>query len=204
MRPGDIFPGWIIKEAERMKQVLSGIACSLALLITGFMPGVASAITIAISWTGSGGYTMSGTMIYNDSLIGTGAIDETDVDSLTIEGFLNNVSIGTWDLADGSTTTFNLNYDTDTQSFIVGGSSTGTSGQTWNWQGDTGLGFISGSPNQLLSLDGSNIPASVITTASGTLTATVVPVPAAAYLFGSGLVGLIGFARRKQRPVRRI
>ena len=184
-----------------MKQVLSGIACSLALLVTGLMPGVASAITIAISWTGANGYTLSGTMIYSDSLIGTGAIDETDIDSLTIEGFLNNVSIGTWDLADGSTTTININYDTDTQSFIVGGSSGGTSGQLWNWQGATGVGFISGSPNQLLSLDGSNIPASSVLTSGGNLTATVVPVPAAAYLFASGLAGLIGFARRKQRPV---
>jgi hypothetical protein len=32
----------------------------------------------------------------------------------------------------------------------------------------------------------------------GTITASEVPIPAAAWLFGSGLVGLVGMARRKQ------
>ncbi|OGI54878.1 MAG: hypothetical protein A3E57_03205 [Candidatus Muproteobacteria bacterium RIFCSPHIGHO2_12_FULL_60_33] len=36
---------------------------------------------------------------------------------------------------------------------------------------------------------------------SGDVGASTVPVPAAAWLFGSGLVGLIGFARRKKRAV---
>lgn len=37
----------------------------------------------------------------------------------------------------------------------------------------------------------------VATTASGSVTVTAVPLPAAAWLFGSGLLGLIGMARRK-------
>jgi hypothetical protein len=36
---------------------------------------------------------------------------------------------------------------------------------------------------------------------SGDVSASVVPVPAAVWLFGSGLLGLIGMARRKKEVV---
>ena len=38
-------------------------------------------------------------------------------------------------------------------------------------------------------------------TAAATTSVTVVPVPAAAWLFGSGLIGLIGLARRKKHRI---
>jgi hypothetical protein len=38
-------------------------------------------------------------------------------------------------------------------------------------------------------------------TAAATTSITVVPVPAAAWLFGSGLIGLMGLARRKKHRV---
>ena len=34
---------------------------------------------------------------------------------------------------------------------------------------------------------------------SGSISPAVVPIPAAAWLFGSGLLGLIGMARRKKK-----
>jgi hypothetical protein len=38
-------------------------------------------------------------------------------------------------------------------------------------------------------------------TAAATTSVTVVPVPAAAWLFGSGLIGLISLARRKKHRI---
>ena len=65
-----------------------------AALVSGYATS-ANAIAFNIDWTGSGGYTMTGMFSYDDSLIGTGAIDENDVMSFMIEGFLNGGSVGT-------------------------------------------------------------------------------------------------------------
>jgi hypothetical protein len=72
---------------------------AVTLLVT--LPTLSHAIAFNIDWTGANGYTMTGMFSYDDSLINSGAIDETDIDTLMIEGFLNSVSIRTWDLADG-------------------------------------------------------------------------------------------------------
>lgn len=166
------------------------------------MPGVSSAVSFDISWIGANGYTMSGSFSYDDGMH-SGIINGTQIDTLMIEGFHNSTSISSWNLADGSTTTFNFNFDTDSETFLIGGSSLSPTGQAWNWKGATGLGFVSGSPNELFSLDWSSsddeILDSLILTDYSTLTATrtVVPVPAAAYLFGAGLLWLFGIARRK-------
>ncbi|MGD2159897.1 MAG: hypothetical protein PVG94_01840, partial [Gammaproteobacteria bacterium] len=77
------------------------------------------------------------------------------------------------------------------------------SGQSWNRRA-TGLGFESGNDHQVITLDGialdekwdPDVNSQIVTSAS-TLTATVVPVPAAIYLFASGLLGLFGISRRE-------
>ena len=48
--------------------------------------GSAKAVPIGynISWTEPGGCTMTGTFSYDDSLLNTGAIDETQIDNLMI------------------------------------------------------------------------------------------------------------------------
>lgn len=164
----------------------------------------AKTATFDISWIGGGAYTMSGMFSYDDSLINTGAINESQIDTLTIEAFQNSVSIGTWDMADGSTATspFNFNFDTTTLVFLVGGGSTSDLGQQWNdGSGATGVGFASGNAAQLLYLDGTSISDSHIFVASSSLSIkplSSIPVPAAFWLFGSGLLGLIGIARRKK------
>ena len=171
----------------------------MALCVAGVTPGISSAITFDISWTGANGYFMTGMFSYDDSLIGFGDIDETDIDTLTFEGFSSSGLIGSWSLSDPRPTTLNFNFDTIDETFITGGSGSSTRGQAWNWVGSSGLGFVSGSDFELFSLDGSFIKESEILTSASTLTATrtVVPVPAAAWLFGGGLVWLIGIARRK-------
>ena len=87
---------------------------------------------------------MTGMFGYDDSLINTGAIDGTQIDFLMIEGFLNGGSIGTFagtSTAEqrGDADPFNFNFNTTTQTFIVGGSAFGATGQSWN------SGFLSNS-----------------------------------------------------------
>ena len=61
-------------------------------------PAVAIPVGYDSDWTGASGYTLDGMFSFDDSLLGTGAIDVTDIDTLMIEVFLNNVSQGTFDL----------------------------------------------------------------------------------------------------------
>ena len=77
-----------------------------------------------------------------------------------------------------------LNLDTANDDFIVGMSNDG--GLTW--YADTG--FLAGPANSgILIFDIGN--------ATITVDVKAVPVPAAAWLFGSGLIGLVGVARRR-------
>lgn len=170
-----------------------------------------------IEWVGSGGYTMTGMFTFDDSLINTGPITAGSMQTFMIEGFLNGVSIGTWDLADGQGTgagSLNINFDTTTEEFLVGGFSGTPNGQRWNWQGTPGLGFVSSLPGQAFSLDGVFVPASTINTADSTLVATrktqtvpeppaTVPEPASLLLWG--MLGAVGAAVswRRRRAVRR-
>ena len=158
-----------------------------------------------ISWTGSGGYSMTGMFGYDESLINTGAIDETQISGMMIEVFLNNASQGTWDLSiDGIFATFNFNFDTTTETFLVGGKSDSLTGQEWNFNpsGSTcpapGVGFGSGSGAQLLCVNNGG-PVGLIVIASSTLSASrKVPEPSTLALFAIGLAGL-GFVTRRRR-----
>jgi hypothetical protein len=161
------------------------------------VPPSARAIGFDISWTGSNGYTMSGMFSYDDSLIGTGAIDETDLDTLMIEVFLNAASQGTWDLADGSGGQLSFNFNATTEVFVIGGDVGTTSGQVWNHTANPGVGFISGNAGQLISVNGAQI--GFIAVGSSTLTATrkVVPEPSPLAFLLSGL-GALAFAARQR------
>ncbi len=172
---------------------------TLSLAIALIAPGAASAITLSLSWVGSNGYSMTGSFSYADSLIGTGVIDEASIDTFMIEGFDNGSSLGTWSLADGSDSAdpFNFNFDTTSLTFIVGGVSDSPSGQAWNRRA-TGIGFESGDKNQILTLDGAIIADSALSISASTLTITAVPIPAALYLFVSGLLGFVGLARKNR------
>ena len=74
---------------------------------------------------------------------------------------------------------------TGNSNFILGFSS--DSGA--NWSAETASAYLGADAYKLTFADGSIIEVDV----------AVVPVPAAAWLFGTGLVGLIGVARLKQR-----
>ena len=77
-------------------------------------------------------------------------------------------------------------------------------GSYWNWNGNNEIAHLDiyecvasvctsvGAPHQ-------NGPAQgTVLNFSGTGSASVVPIPSAAWLFGSGLLGLVGIARRKK------
>jgi len=173
-------------------------------------PKTASAVTYNISWFGSNGYALFGQFSYDDSIIGTGIVNESVIETFAIEGFHNGVSLGSWNLADGSDSAylFNFNFNSTTEQFIVGGISSSATGQAWNRRA-TGIGFESGDNHQVLTLNGIALDQhwmpinSQIDTALSTLTAAaVVPVPAALYLFASGLLGLFGISRTKSHKGR--
>ena len=193
---------------KRVKStVLSGI---LAAALMSMFPAISHAISFDISWTGSANFTMTGMFSYNDGLINTGAIDETDIDTFMIEGFENGSSIGSWNLADGlgaGAQAFNFNFNTTTEIFIVGNNTNTQTGQGWNFPvnfavGASGFGFGSGSGGQSLTVDG--ISKGFIAINEPTLTATrkstaPIPEPSTLLLFGTGILGLLGYASRRKR-----
>lgn len=188
-----------------------GALCAVVFVAGSLVPVSAQAYYVGIEWTGTAGYSLAGFFSYSNSLINTGAIDETDLQSFSIEVFLDNVSLGTWDMSQGSTYVesgnlfpedyFNFNYDTTAQAFIVGGLRASDQGQVWNFRGDFGVGFESGQQNQKISVGSTKYDESEVLTSNSTLVVTstsAVPVPPAAYLFTTGLLGLVGVARRKR------
>ena len=77
---------------------------------------IAHSAEFDLTWTGSNGYSMTGSFGFSNALLGTGAIDETDINFLTFEVFDNGASLGT---TSGSTgdgfaamgAGFNFNFD---------------------------------------------------------------------------------------------
>lgn len=162
-----------------------------------------------IAWTGANGYTMTGMFQYADNL--TGTINETQIDSLSIEGFQDSASVGSWDLTDGGL--FNFNFDTSSGTFLTGGRSDSTTGQAWNVPNSGGFGFFSGNSLQGLYINGAFEPASTITIGSTVTTAGLVPStlraianpePSTILLFGTGIGGLLAYRIRKQRMSKTI
>jgi hypothetical protein len=158
-----------------------------------------------ISWIGANNYSLSGQFTFDDATAGT-AVDQTELTSFFIEGFLNGTSLGTY-----SGPVYNFNFDTVTGT--LGGEYRGASnsrdGQIWNSSigGSTvsGIGFGSGLYAQILYLNGVSFLGSRIeledTGSRLTATPSAVPLPAAAWMFIAGLAALMGGKWRLKRKM---
>ena len=179
------------------------------LLVIGIWSGVSSASTYSINRTVGGG-TLSGTITTDNTI-----------------GALLSTNITAWDL-DIVISPSTANLTETNSEFSIFGAVTGiiaTAGELLfdaSSSVDGGFGFQEGPPNNAASwvlcsggatgcpstlptppmeslINGLNstsaaLPAELIS--FGTVSA--VPIPAAAWLFGSGLLGLVGIARRKK------
>jgi len=193
------------------------------LVFGGLLASSAQAVDYKIAFQGSGGYSLSGTLSFDDALQGTGLIDETQISDLSIEVFQNGASIGTRSLSiDGLGSTaaaFNVNFDTITGQFLTGGQSFSGAGQ--NFFSDAGngcdtVGFSSGGRFQGVCVDGDFLGA--VPLSDQTLTATLVtvaptpgpgtgqtptpapapvPLPATGWLLFAGLGGLVAMRRKR-------
>ena len=97
-------------------------------------------------------------------------------------------------LAGGSTTLFGDNH------FVLGmkwGSNV-FPGSVNGYYPDSGRAVTSSPDSYLITFDGFKGAEDPITGSTLAIDVQVVPVPAAAWLFGSGLIGLVGVARRKR------
>lgn len=184
-------------------------ALAVVLALAGFSaaPGAACAVVYQVTWTGSAGYTLDGTMSFDDSLLGAGVIDESSVDSLAFTGFQNGAPIGSWDwIVDGLSAgaNFNFNFNTVSETFVTGGHAASPGGQQWNTSlcsVTNDFGFFSGNATQGFCLaDGTSI--GMIAVANSTLLATRIVIeigaPSTLGLFGLGLLGL-ALAHRQRR-----
>ena len=184
------------------KHLILGVVAAIMISVAHSVPGYASIIGYDISWSGTNGYAMTGMFTFDSSDSADGLIVGSEVESLMLFGFLNGGSIGTFDLDDGiNSGVFNFNFDAVNEVFLVGGGSGTSTGQCWNCAvaSDVGLGFISGSTTQLLTLTGVELNVSGLPVGQSTLTATAKPVsePTTLAVFGLGLAGL-GYMRRKR------
>ena len=192
----------------RISRRIRALTGAVTLAAAGACTGPAHAVAFDVSWTGSAGYSLTGTLVFDDALLGTGAIDESDVTSLSIAGFHNGVTIGTWDwLLDGLSAgaSFNFNFNATTETFRTGGAAASPTGQQWNTAicaSTLAFGFFSGNATQGFCLpDGSM--AGMIPVANSTLLATRridIAEPATLALYLPGLAGLgAGHAIRRRR-----
>ncbi len=199
-----------------------GMRTFLATLALGTLAATtAQAVDYKFGFTGSGGFELAGVLSFDDALQGTGIIDETQIDDLSIEVFQNGVSIGARSLSgDGLGSTapfFNVNFDTVAEQFAVGGPSFSETGQ--NFFSNAGndcdtVGFSSGSVGQGVCVNG--VFEGFVDLASATLTAelvsvtptpplvvrpapvaTPVPLPASGLLLLAGIGGLVAMRRKR-------
>lgn len=125
------------------------------------MASPAQAAQFNFCWSGSNGYTMTGTIGFADALMTRSIVTETEVSLFRIVGFRDGVAIGKWSLNDlTDDTTWHLRFDPRTLTFPTGGSFPGDASQGWNANGDVtdcgpgGFGFNSGNYAQDVCLDG--------------------------------------------------
>lgn len=106
-------------------------------------------------WVGDNGYRMEGHMTVPDDALRRVLLTEDDVTAFFIQGFRDDVPLGSWDMSQLTpTTSWNLSFDARSMVFPTGGMHDSDKGQAWNAGGraddcgDPGFGFNSGTNAQ--------------------------------------------------------
>ena len=161
-----------------------------AAMVFGINTGIASAALITGSMGLTGNYSADATTLTLNTVTGTGAsgdLGDTDTFFGTI-GTINNGVI----VYNPFTPVVNLlqisGWQVDLTTLVIDPDSTTDKLKL------SGTGVLSGNGFDATSADWTF---SAQNAASYSMTITAVPVPAAVWLFGSGLIGLAGFMRRK-------
>lgn len=142
-------------------------------------------VSIVMDAAGLFGYVGGGVYNVGDTVSGTGALPASNTTKTTLQIGPAPIATTTW-----NTTTINC---------VAGG---GTTGPCMGVSPSGGLPLIAdtigGSPMPAGPFQGYNANFDVMSLTLASVQQTVVPVPAAVWLFGSGLLGLVGIARRKK------
>jgi len=164
----------------------AGGAGSLVLGNLGFSWNGTVGIPTSIVLDGAGFFgALQGGLTTSDTVAGTGVLGASDGFLFNFGKFSYTLPIGAVPMA---TTTWNT---TDIGTVIIGTNPSGTLPLT-----DDGIG---GSPMKAGPFPGFNANFDIASIHVDAITsAPAVPVPAAVWLFGSGLLGLVGVARRKK------
>ncbi len=177
-------------------------------LIAGWIATGAKAASYSMSWTGSDGYSMTGSFSFSDALLGSTHVTETDLTTFEIQTFLNGGALNSWDyFNDGLSAgaSMNFNFDAVAGTFRSGNYSNTDDGQEWNANiFETGCGtkagFLMGNVGHGI-CEADNIvgivPLSQATLPTAVLTTAPVPLPASVLLLGGALAGLGALRRRR-------
>jgi hypothetical protein len=96
----------------------------------------AHAASFNFCWLGAGGYTMTGTIVFPDTLMDRAYITEDDVTAFKITGYLNGAPVGSWNMEEaGPETTWHLRFAPKILTFPTGGNFGTLRSQGWNANG---------------------------------------------------------------------
>ena len=133
----------------------------LSFLLSALSPVAATAADLSFCWTGANGYTMTGKMRVAPDAMDGGIVTENDLTAFKIAGYRDGKLLGTWDMTQRDPqTTWHLRFDSDTMTFLTGGSFQSLHSQGWNANGNVsdcgtpGFGFNSGNYAQDICVNG--------------------------------------------------
>lgn len=205
-------------------------ASFLSICLAVFLAPTVSAETVRtydIGWSGSNSIFLEGQFSFDASLIGdadgdgvvgeTGDdfIDEGDLAAFQFSIFRDTASgpvkLGGWLFdATSPTSTFNFNFDTSTEQFLIGGNSSSGTGQDWGelsivGGSFAGVQFLSGSANQVVNdfsigmISSQPIDTSTLQALNGRDEDIIppVPLPSGLPLLGAGLL-CFGLMRKRK------
>ncbi|SHI57977.1 hypothetical protein [Wenxinia saemankumensis] len=132
----------------------------LAALLLALLAGPGAAETRHLCWRGEGGYTMTGSFTFPDSLATATFVGEGDVTAMSIEGFRDGAPLGSWTLDPAAPPrSWLLRYNAAEGRFYLGDTGDGLY-QMWNADGyvddcgSPGFGFNAGNGGQDVCVDG--------------------------------------------------